>query len=165
MKAFVIPETGDFMRKLLLQNVFDKFYLLEGEILSGVTWRVDGALNKDFYSEEEQSEIGARTAACWGDVKPVVYEIMKGKKLPLQFHFVLQLSEENTRWLLEKQQLQELADSLSGLYLNIRYRGHALTCTTGLSYKTFVMDKTLEQIWDSTAAQYLKQNKILIEEA
>lgn len=164
MKAFAIPETGDFMRKLLLQNVFDKFYLLEGEILGQVTWRVDGSLNEDFFSEEERVALGGRTTACWGDVKPVVYEIIKGKNLPLQFHFILQLSEESTRWLLEKHQLQALSDSLSGLYLNIRYRGRTLTCTTGLSYKTFVMDKTLEHIWDDTAGQYLRQNKIEIEE-
>ena len=39
---------GDFMRKLLLQNVFDKFELVEGEVATMVTWSVDGRKKKEF---------------------------------------------------------------------------------------------------------------------
>ena len=176
MKAFLIPETGDFMRKLLLQSVFDKFELVEGEVATMVTWSIDGSLKKEFFEntgDEEDDAAGtadagdaaaARTYCLWGDVKPVVYEMIKGKKLPVRFSFVLRLSEENTRWLLEKYQLLSLRDSLSGLFLNIRYQNRKLSCITGLSYKSFVMDKSLDKVWDETAGQFLRQNQIVIEE-
>ena len=176
MKAFLIPEMGDFMRKLLLQNVFDKFELVEGEVATMVTWSVDGSLKKEFFDNGGDAEEGAagtadadgaaamRRYCLWGEVKPVVYEMIKGKKLPVRFSFVLRLSEENTRWLLEKHQLLSLGDSLSGLFLNIRYQNRKLNCITGLSYKSFVMDKSLDRIWDETAGQFLRQNQIVIEE-
>lgn len=173
MKAFLIPETGDFMRKLLLQNVFDKFELVEGEVATMVTWSIDGSLKKEFFdgSGDEDDDAGSVTVAgdarrycLWGEVKPVVYEMIKGKKLPVRFSFVLRLSEENTRWLLEKHQLLSLGDSLSGLFLNIRYQNRKLSCITGLSYKSFVMDKSLDKIWDETAGQFLRQSQIVIEE-
>ena len=43
------------------------------------------------------------------------------------------------------------------------YQDKKLVCVTGLSYKTFVMDKTLEHVWDDTAAQFMKQNGITVE--
>ncbi len=174
MKAFLIPETGDFMRKLLLQNVFDKFELVEGEVVTMVTWSVDGSIRKEFFDNgKEADETGADYAAdaaamrrycLWGEVKPIVYEMIKGKKLPMRFSFVLRLSEENTRWLLEKYQLLSLGESLSGLFLNIRYQNRKLNCITGLSYNSFVMDKNLDMVWDETARQFLRQNQIVIEE-
>lgn len=93
----------------------------------------------------------------------MAFLLMKGKKLPVSFKFVLQLSDHNTDWLLGKYHLEHLKEQLSGLYLNIRYQDKKLICVTGLSYKTFVMDKTLEHVWDDTAAQFMKQNGITVE--
>ena len=47
--------------------------------------------------------------------------------------------------------------------MNITYDHQKLVCTSGVSYKTFVMDKTLEQCWDDTVCQYFKQNHITVE--
>ena len=47
--------------------------------------------------------------------------------------------------------------------MNITYDHQKLLCTSGVSYKTFIMDKTLEQCWDDTVCQYFKQNHITVE--
>ena len=174
MKAFLIPETGDFMRKLLLQSVFDKFELVEGELVTKMSWSIDGSIRKEFFDDSGMNETDGtddsedaaalRRYCLWGEVKPIVYEMIKGKKLPVRFSFVLRLSDENTRWLLEKHQLTQLSGLVSGLFLNIRYQNRKLSCTTGLAYRSFVMDKSLDKIWDETAAQYLRQNHIASEE-
>ena len=157
-----ITDIGDFTRKLLIQNVFDQFYLLEGEVATFGTFSMDGELNEAYYGSDETEVLQGRRWSLWSEVKPVAFLLMKGKKLPVSFKFVLQLSDANTEWLLGKFHLEELKEQLSGLYLNIRYQDKKLLCVTGLSYKTFVMDKTLEHVWDDTAIQFMKQNSITV---
>ena len=76
--------------------------------------------------------------------------------------FVLQLSVAYSVWLLFKYHVAGLKVLLGGLYLNIRYQEKKLVCFTGLSYKTFVMDKTLDHLWDDTARQFMRQNGISV---
>ena len=163
MITFEITDIGDFTRKLLIQNVFDQFYVLEGEVATFGTFSIDGELNADYYGSDEAELLQGRKWSLWSEIKPVAFLLMKGKKLPVSFKFVLQLSNQNTDWLLGKYHLEHLKEQLSGLYLNIRYQDKKLTCVTGLSYKTFVMDRTLEHVWDDTAARFMKQNGIMTE--
>ena len=161
--TLAITDIGDFTRKLLIQNVFDQFYVLEGEVSTFAAFTIDGELNEDYYSSDETELLQDRKWSLWSEIKPVAFLLMKGKKLPVSFKFVLQLSDHNTDWLLGKYHLEHLKEQVSGLYLNIRYQDKKLICVTGLSYKTFVMDKTLEHVWDDTAAQFMKQNGITVE--
>lgn len=162
MIALEVTDIGDFMKKFLIQNVFDQFYLLEGEVATFGTFRMEGELNDVWYTSDETEMLQNRRWSLWSEVKPVAFLLMKGKKLPVSFRFVLQLSDANTDWLLNKYHLAGLKDQLGGLYLNIRYQEKKLVCITGLSYKTFVMDKTLDHLWDDTARQFMKQNGISV---
>ncbi len=152
------------MNQLLLRETFDKFLFLKGEIATFATFQMDGKLNDAYYGSDETDLLSGRTLALWSQIRPVAHQLIRGKKLPLQFSFVLQLSGENTAWLLEKYHLQQYASQLQGLYLNIRYREKTLICTTGLSYDTFVPDRKLENLWDETAGLFLKQHGIVITE-
>lgn len=163
MIALNIADTKDFMQKLLIQKVFDQFYLLEGEVATFASFKIDGELNSAWYTSDETEILEGRQYSRWAEVKPVIFQLMKGRKLPVHFRFVLQLSEANTEWLLNKYHLESVKEQLTGLYLNIRYQGQKLVCVTGLSYRTFVMDKTLERLWDETARQFMKQNHIVTE--
>lgn len=162
MIALEVTDIGDFMKKFLIQNVFDQFYLLEGEVATFSTFRIEGGLNDGWYTSDETDILQNRKWSLWSEVKPVAFLLMKGKKLPVSFRFVLQLSDANTEWLLNKYHLEMLKDQLSGLYLNIRYQERKLVCVTGLSYKTFVMNRTLDHLWDDTARQFMKQNGISV---
>lgn len=42
-------------------------------------------------------------------------------------------------------------EDIQGMYLNLSYDGLNLTCITGISMKTFTMDKSLERAWDDAA--------------
>jgi hypothetical protein len=44
-----------------------------------------------------------------------------------------------------------------GLFLNIQYKQGKLTCTTGISLKTFTMEKGLEHVWEDMVQKYFKQ--------
>lgn len=162
MIALEVMDVGDFMKKFLIQKVFDQFYLLEGEVATFGTFRMDGELNGAYYTSDETELLEGRKWSLWSEVKPVALLLMKGKKLPVSFRFVLRLSDENTDWLLKKYHMEEMGQQLAGLYLNIRYQDKKLICVTGLSYHTFVMDKTLEHLWDDTASRFMKQNGIVV---
>lgn len=151
------------MRKLLLQDIFDKFELVEGEVVTKAAWTVDGSLHKDFFGEEETDQTPARDYCLWGELRPVIYEMIKGKTLPVKFSFVLRLPDAGMQRMLEKHQLTQLSDTLAGLFLNIRYQNRKLNCTTGLSYKSFVLDKSMDKIWDEAAGHFLQQHQIKTE--
>ena len=98
MDSLKILDEKTFMSKLLVSDTFDKFLLLEAIIGTYSTFSIDGRLNKEFYLEdsEEDSEYKDELAA-WGRVKPICYEIIKGKQLPVSFKIVLQLSKKKYR--------------------------------------------------------------------
>ncbi len=163
MIALEINDVGNFMKKFLVGSEFDRFYLAEGEVATMATFRIDGTLNASYFTDDEREKNGVRRLSLWSEIRPFAYQLMKGKKLPVSFKFVLQLSDDGTSRLLEENHLENVKDEISGLYLNIRYQERKLVCVTGLSYKTFVMDKTLDRVWDDAARQFLNQNEIAAE--
>ena len=102
MIALQIQDIKNFMSKLLLSQTFDNFLLVEGTITTYNTFRIDGRVHKDFFTEEEIEERGLsdREFSLWKEVKPFCLELIKGKKTPLGFKFTFQLSKENTAKLL-----------------------------------------------------------------
>lgn len=65
--------------------------------------------------------------------------------------------------LIQERNLTFTPESVQGLYLNFRYDGTSLTCTTGTSMNTFTMDKTLEQEWDRWVQRFFAQKEIAFE--
>ncbi len=164
MIALNIVDVKDFMSKVLVKNTFDKFYLCDGEIETFTTFTFGGKLNTGYYSAQEQEALLGRRQPLWHELKPFAYQLIRGKKLPLSFKLVFALSGENLEWLLSHHQVKVALSDVGGLFLNIKYENKTVTCITGTSFKTFIMDKTLERLWDATTLQFMKQNEIAVEE-
>lgn len=164
MIALNIVDVKDFMSKVLVKNTFDKFYLCDGEIETFTAFRFGGHLNTGYYSGSEQELLKERIFPLWSEIKPFAYQVIRGKKLPMGFKFVFQLSAENMEWLVNHNKINVSLTDIGGLFLNIKYDNHHVTCITGTSFKTFVMDKTLEHLWDATVLQFMKQNSIAVEQ-
>ena len=49
------------------------------------------------------------------------------------------------------------------MYLHFTYKNDVLICTTGISYRLFSLDKSLEQEWDRLVLIFLRQNGIAAE--
>ena len=163
MVALKIEQVGDFMNKFLLRSTFDGFDFVRGDVTGFAVFTIDGRLQKDFYSSDEQEEIGDRVYVPWTEMKPRVCALIRGKNTPLSMHFVMRLSDRHTQALLQQENLQQLQDKLAGLYLNIRFARGELECVPGVSFRTFVADRSLEFLWDRTAARFLSQNGIASE--
>lgn len=164
MIALTIEDGRLFVSKLLVQNTFDKFYVGESVVKTFADFKMGGSLNAGYFSSDEQQQLDGRHLCLWSEIKPFAYQLIKGHKLPVSFQFVLQLSDENTRWLLEKNKSSVPADAVEGLYMNLRYEKNEFSCVTGISFKTFILDKTVEQLWDETVKTFFKQQHIAVTE-
>lgn len=163
MVALQIQDIKYFMNKLLLSQTFDNFQLVEGSITTYNTFRIEGRVHKDFFTNEELEENGllSREFSLWREVKPFCLELIKGKKTPLGFKFTFQLSKENTAKLLTSSGITSLqTENISGLLLNIRYDSNGLHVITATNLNLFTLDKSLEHAWDDMVKRFLKQQEI-----
>lgn len=158
-----IQNVKECMSKLLLSETFDPFEFIEGEITSFATFRFDGYLKKDFFDSDELETIGNREHALWKDVREFCFSLIKGKKTPLGFKFVFGLSRANIEKLLSRQNLSFTSSDVDGLYINLKYDGSHLQCVTGTSMRTFTLDKSLEQAWDTMVQRFFMQKEIAFE--
>lgn len=145
------------MKHLLLLETFDHFLFIEGEITTFNKFSIDGYLQKDFFESEEKP---ALEYTFWKQVREFCFSIIKGKRTPLNFKLIFSLSPENISRLILQNQLDFQPESVQGLYLNIRFDGNTLQCITGISLKTFSMDKSLEQAWDKMVQKFFTQKEI-----
>lgn len=144
------------MQHLLLKTTFDSFSLIEGEITTYNTFHIDGYLHKKFFEDAPQKEYSS-----WGDLREFCFQIIRGKRTPLNFRFILSLPREDFEEFLDQQEISSFRPSdLQGLYLNFKYDGTSLKCVTGTSLSQFTMDKTLEKVWDNYAKEFFLKREI-----
>lgn len=163
MIALQIQDIKNFMSRLLLSQTFDQFLLVEGSITTYNVFRIDGRIHKDFFTSEEIENLALndREFSLWREVKPFCLELIKGKKTPLSFKFIFQLSRENTEKLLIASGISSIQpENISGLLLNVRYDNGSLSCITAANLNLFTLDKSLEHAWDDMVKRFLKQQEI-----
>lgn len=167
MTSFHIKELKNFMSKLLATNCFDSFLLAEATISTAVEYTIDGHINKDFFTQEElkETQICPHDFASWSAMRPICYEIIKGKRSPSRFKFVFHLMPDYVPGVLKGADDSITADQVKALVLTIKYDGSAASLVTGTSFHTFVMDKTLDAQWDKTMRQFLTKKGISYSEA
>lgn len=163
MRAFQIQDVKSFMSHLLLSNTFDRFLLVEASVTTFNTFYIDGHLNKEYFSYDEESdkeEAALYVYSFWEKLRPFAFSLIKGKKTPVAMKIVFSLSPKNVEKLLLSNRLPFKKENVAGLFLNIKYDGQNLQITTGTSLKTFSLDKTLEQVWDDLTAAFFKKHGI-----
>ncbi len=164
MVSLKINDVKAFMSSLLVQNIFDNFLLSELHINTFNHFEITGALNEDYYSNDELEILDERKYSLWSEIKPIAYSLLKGNKLPLSIKIVLLLSPLNTEKVLKKSGVSLTSDDINGLFLNIRFDKGSLNLITGISTKNFSLDKTLEHTWDDDLKLFLKHYEIAVEE-
>ena len=148
------------MSKLLLSDMFDNFYITEGEITTFNTFKIDGFTRKNFYDKDTVLPEYSK----WSQLRELCYSIIKGKRTPLDFKFIFALSKENISNLILKNELDIDPSTVQGLYMNIKYDGNELYCITGTSFKTFTMDKSLENVFDKMVLKFFSMKEIEFEQ-
>lgn len=159
------------MAELLLRETFDTFLFIEGEITTFNKFTIDGYVHKEFYGNESTEDSADRskdglsaasavTYSSWDKLREFCFSIIKGKRTPLDFKFIFSLPDDAIRRFVEDKKLDFQSETIQGLYLNFKYNGSVLTCTTGTSLKVFTMDKSLEQAFDQWVRDFFSAHKI-----
>lgn len=144
MQLYEINDIKKLTTELFVNNTFNHFSFIEGTCSTYANFSISGKVNTDYYDGD--SDASFFEYAIWEQMKPVFFQIIKGKRLPLQFKITLALSDDS--------------DVVKTRLINIRYEAGKLSIVTGISYKTFSMDKSHEKLWDDYISSFLVQNDI-----
>lgn len=167
MIALHLPEIRIFMNQFLCTDTFDRFLLQEASIQSNISYHIEGALHTDFYSSEEleTEQLTGLSFIPYGKVRSRCFDLIKGKRTPSCFKFILLLSPSQLEETLKQTGTAFSPQDISAVFLNLRFQKKQLFLTTGISYRSFTTDKSLEQEWDKLVKKFLKNHAILYEEA
>lgn len=163
MISLNLTEVKPFMAKLLTNTTFDHLILRELEIQTFTSFHISGQFNEAFFSKEELDERGDNRAVSWSEIKGIAYSMIKGNKTPLSLKIVFQLPKEHSDELILSLGGRFRPEDVGGFYLNVRFDKGELHVITGTAIKTFTLDKTLEQEWDTKVMEFLKQQGIIFE--
>ena len=166
MLAIQIKEVKTFMSKLLSADTFDSFLLEEARIHTYNTFTIDGHQNREFYTKEEMEDTGIfpYEYSQWKNMKSICFQLIKGKKVPTFMKIILHKKPEESYTLLEESDALAFADVLKAFVVTIKYDTSGLLLTTGTSFSTFVMDKTVDLLGDNAIRKFLKEQGIDFEE-
>ncbi|WP_343208992.1 DUF5721 family protein [Anaerolentibacter hominis] len=144
------------MKELLLEDTFDSFLYIEGKVTTYADFLIDGTRKKDWYTRDELEELEDRNNLLWKEIRPVLFQMIKGNKTPLFFRIVLSPPVSLTGG--------DFAMNPDDRYFfNIKYENRKLTITTGISQKVFSMDRSSEREWDEAASVFLKKKGFAFE--
>ena len=165
MLAVRITDTRDFMKKLLTQDLFDTFLLSEASVTTFTTFSIDGTWHPDYFEEPlsdavPSSDGDVPKTLTWKLVRPLVFDMIKGRHTPVAFRIVLRLADYNVESLLASSGVSVEASQVAGLFLNLNFQKNIVTCTTGTSLRIFTLDKTLDSVWDEMALRFFRSRQI-----
>ncbi len=133
-----------FMNCLLREESFDIFRVHSCEITTFCSFKIDGTPNKEFFDEGK-----APDKKCpWSLLRPVVFGLIKGKKLPKVFKLVLAVPSDK---------LPLLHDNLEEAFLNISYEAGKILFTTGTLQKEFRLDKQHDAAYENYIKKLFKK--------
>lgn len=162
MTSFHITELKNFMSRLLCSDCFDSFLLVEADISAAVTYHIDGRINQDFYTKEEREDplICPHDFAAFSTMRPVCFDMIKGKRVPSRFKIVLHLSPDYVPGVIKGADPSLTPDQIKALVLTVKYDNGSVSLVTGTAFHSFVLDRTLDAQWDKTMRQFLSKKGI-----
>ncbi len=165
MTALQISSMKQFMNHLLVTETFDSFLLEEAVISTANTFTIDGHVNREFYQNDKDADSQSiPELRPWSELKGLCFDLIKGRRTPLFFRFVLHLKPEKAAALMEKEGCQTDLSQLKALVLTIRYDGSRAVLTTGTAFHTFVLSREPEAVWDRSLKKFLDSKGISCEE-
>ena len=166
MKAYRIKEIKNFMGRLLGTDAFDAFLLAEASITTYNIFRIDGHMEKAFFTGDinDGDLLPPYEFSEWKNIRSLCFDLIKGKRTPVNFKFILHLKPEFTEQILSDGHADVTLSDIRAFVLNIKYDGSMLTCITATAFHTFLPDKTPDRLWDDFITHFLTEKEILFEE-
>ena len=163
MIALHFPDIRLTTAKLVVQEDFDSFLVSELSLTTLCTFQIDGRIAADYFGTEEFAALSDHEFVSWKLLRPFVYQLIRGNRLPGQFRIVFRLAGYNVEKFLKQTGLPYTASDIGGLFMNLRYADKRLSCYTGTSLNVFDLSKNLDREWDQMVQNFLHQRKIPFE--
>lgn len=161
MIALRIDNKKDFMTKLLTTGLFDTFDLEEATIESFNTFHIDGHVHKEFYKQDSDysDEADLPAFSSWEKLRPICFDLIKGKRTPLGFKFVFHADKTLLGQIIASSKASLTPEQVT-LGLNVRFSSGEIVITTGTALSVFTLDKSIEKAWDSFIPSFLESHDI-----
>ncbi len=160
MISLQIEDIKLFMHQLLKDTTFDDFEVVSLELSHNVNVTIEGRLNHDYYSPEEQETLKDQAYIKWNDLRPTILPLLRGSKLPASLKIILSMSEKARLNIIEKSGTNFSPEAVNGFLMNIQYSNKTLKIITGTNYKQFIPDKSLEHYFDDTIRRFFSKHDI-----
>lgn len=144
MEIFEIAQKKAFMAKLLKSDLFDTFQVREVIIHTSFKSILEGKINPDFFDSDQRELLPEYLN--WQQMRPYVYQLIAGSKQPSYMKIVFATTPEKTA---------QISSVASTFFLNITYKELEMSCSTGVAYQTFTLDKSDEKVWDERMKKFL----------
>lgn len=164
MIALHFPDIRLTTNKLFAAEDFDAFLVSELSLSTFCSFQIDGHIPEDYFSSEELEELPDQKLIAWKQLRPLVFQLVRGNRLPGQFKIVFRLAGYNVEKFLKQTGLPYRAEDVGGLFLNLRYTNQTLSCYTGTSLNVFDLSKNLDHEWERMVRGFFKQRGIPFEE-
>lgn len=158
MEAYEILDLKRCTKLLFSDNIFDEFFVQETEILTYNRFSIDGRIQKSYFDTQDTGEIAKFSK--WRDIKPICFDLIKGKRLPLSFKIVLKYPDIDMG--LDDASRKILNNESYDFFINIKYEEKKLSFISAASMKKFDMDKNIISEWDRYIRDFLKKNEVAI---
>ena len=183
MIAKHVTNKKQLMKALLAEETFDRFELVSGSVDTFAEFSVDGRYNAAFFGKTADDNAGAegdpspnghsessegtpseREFTPWQLLRPFFLSVIRGKNTPLSFKFVFRLPSDTTARLFEDEGIRIENGAVSGLLMNLTFDGTSILLTTGVSHRTFSMDREPERVWDAWVESFFGKTGIDLSE-
>lgn len=163
-----LTQQKQFTKALFLEDIFDNFRLYQASFKTYSLFEIDGTVNADYYATEgTEAPTPTEKYSSWGQIRPIAFQIIKGKRLPLFFHIVFTASKEMLTEIVEtlpSDSAFKNPEEIESMVFNIYYRNGVLQCTSATSKKLFALDQSLDHVWDQYLIAFLEMNEIEYED-
>ena len=152
-----ILQSKEFMRSFLTTELWDEWLVQEATITGGVTWSVDGHINRDYYKEEiGEDEMPQSDCMPWAKIRPIALSLIRGKRTPLSFRFLLYPPEDPGDPATSSADVKRVC--------RIRFQEGQLFIASAVDLKNFTLDKEPERAWDGALSRFLDAHSLSYEE-
>lgn len=148
MYSFYIDkdDVKTFMNELIKKDTFDKFEVRSCDITTFVTYSIDCRINRSWYEDET-----TRFFCKWGELRPYIYNIIKGNKKPKSIKIVMALSEKAAA---------KIHPNGKACFINIVFEEERVAVVTGTAQIEFSLDKSLDFAWEDKVKEFFKKLNI-----
>ena len=161
MLSLMITDVKKMTALLFTENSFDRFLLKSAQLSAQLSAAISGEKDPDFYTEDEREKEMQEPFVRYETVRPLLFQMIRGKRLPLSFRIILITDKNTTNRLKVKSGFSDC--EVTSLSINLNYKGGQLILSTGVSYAGFSLDKSLDTAWENTVRGFLDDKGVTYE--